>query len=61
MLKTAVQRVKRLRRILSHPAHPELRLAALARWYIEPLSDARTRLAAVFSILLGGPGMLSKQ
>ena len=29
--------------------------------YVEPLSDARTRLAAVFSILLGGPGMLSEQ
>jgi hypothetical protein len=35
------------------PARPELLLAAHARWYVEPLSDARTLLADFFSILLG--------
>ncbi len=33
------------------PTHPELLLAALARWYVEPLSEARTLLADFFSIL----------
>ncbi|WHZ28722.1 MAG: hypothetical protein OJF51_003520 [Nitrospira sp.] len=34
------------------PTRPELLLAAHARWYVEPLSDARTLLADFFSILL---------
>ena len=34
----------------THP--PRAALAALARWYVEPLSDARTPLADFFSILL---------
>jgi len=42
-------------RNLSHPAHPELLLAALARWYVEPLSDARTPLGDFFTILLDNP------
>ncbi len=36
---------------LSHPAHPELRLAALPRWYLKALSDARTTLERFCSIL----------
>ena len=42
---------ERPRRILSHPAHPELRLATLARWYVEALSDARRMLEGFCSIL----------
>ncbi|WHZ28056.1 MAG: Exodeoxyribonuclease VII small subunit [Nitrospira sp.] len=38
------------RRNLSHP--PRAALAALTRWYVEPLGDARTPLADFFSILL---------
>ena len=39
------------KRILSHPAHPELLLAALARWYVEALCDTRTMLESFCSIL----------
>ncbi len=35
-----------------HPPTPELPLAALARWYVEALSHARTKLAGFFNILL---------
>ncbi len=57
MRKKAVQQGRSERRgegvsFLTRPT-PELRLAALARWYVEPLSDARTPLADFFRILLG--------
>ena len=37
------------------PTRPELLLAALTRWYVEPLSDARTPLGDFFTILLDNP------
>ncbi len=33
------------------PTRPELLLAALNPWYVEPLNEARTPLADFFSIL----------
>ena len=47
----SAQCLRRPRRILSHPAHPELLLATLARWYVEALCDTRTMLESVCSIL----------
>ena len=48
----SAQCLRRPRRILSHPAHPELLLATLARWCVEALSDTRTKLADFFNGLL---------
>ena len=39
------------RRNLFHPP-PRAALAALSRWYAEPLCDARTKLEGFFNILL---------
>jgi hypothetical protein len=49
------------RRILFHPPTPELPLAALARWHVEALSHARTKLAGFFNILLEADVLLPGQ
>jgi hypothetical protein len=41
------------RRIQSHPPNPELSEQLFPEPYVEPLSEARTMLAAFFNILAG--------
>lgn len=60
MLKRLSSKAAASEKARRNPFHPPPRaaLAALSRWYVEPLSDARTPAADFFSILVGATHIL---